>query len=258
MVVDAHCHASSRWYEPVETLLFNMDCCGVDKAVLIPLLGSTDSTDMKAAVRAHPDRLAWFAAVDTGDPGAGDAIRSARDAGACGLRMRASWRPLDLWETARSCGLAISVVGSAASLVDGSVDELARGFPDLIIILEHLGGLARPDCVDRAAMTDPVLALAQYPNVAIKLPGLGQLAARKSSIDGDGIPLQMEGIAELVAHFIDRFGADRLMWGSDFPPVAAREGYANSLRWSRDLVAQLRPSAVGSVYGGTAVQLLAL
>ena len=28
----------------------------------------------------------------------------------------------------------------------------------------------------------------------------------------------------------DAFGVKRMMWGSDFPPSAAREGYANTLR----------------------------
>ena len=29
----------------------------------------------------------------------------------------------------------------------------------------------------------------------------------------------------------DAFGVGRMMWGSDFPPAAGREGYGNALRW---------------------------
>ena len=28
----------------------------------------------------------------------------------------------------------------------------------------------------------------------------------------------------------DAFGVERMMWGSDFPPAAGREGYGNALR----------------------------
>jgi len=37
VVVDTHCHVSPYWYEPVETLLYQMTTNGVDKAVLIQM-----------------------------------------------------------------------------------------------------------------------------------------------------------------------------------------------------------------------------
>ena len=33
VIVDTHCHVSPYWYEPVETLLHQMNSNGVDKAV---------------------------------------------------------------------------------------------------------------------------------------------------------------------------------------------------------------------------------
>jgi len=32
----------------------------------------------------------------------------------------------------------------------------------------------------------------------------------------------------------DAFGAQRMMWGSDFPASAPREGYSHSLLWTMD------------------------
>jgi predicted TIM-barrel fold metal-dependent hydrolase len=32
----------------------------------------------------------------------------------------------------------------------------------------------------------------------------------------------------------EAFGASRIMWGSDFPPVAGREGYRNALQSPMD------------------------
>jgi L-fuconolactonase len=260
MIIDTHCHASTRWYEPVETLLFNMDRNGVDSAVLIPLLGAYDSADMIAAVRRYPDRVVWFAAVDPVRADVLDGIRKARDAGARGLRMRAGWRsegarPMALWEEAEALGLAVSLVGPAASFVDGALGDVAAHCSRLPLILEHLGGLARPDVGDREAMLEPVCALASHPNLSIKLPGLGQLASR-TALDHGGVPLDLTGVRGILDRIFGCFGSERIMWGSDFPPVAAREGYGHALHWTREFLADRGETALEDVFGGVAARLL--
>jgi hypothetical protein len=35
MIVDTHCHALPHWFEPVETLLHQMNANGVEKATLV-------------------------------------------------------------------------------------------------------------------------------------------------------------------------------------------------------------------------------
>lgn len=261
MIVDTHCHASSRWYEPIDTLLFNMDRCGVDRAVLVQLLGSTDSTDMAEAQRAHPDRFRYVAAIDPLAPDAIAVIEAAANEGAVGLRMRAAWRspgddPLALWRAVASSGLRVSMVGSASSFTDGELAEIALACPDLPIILEHLGGLGRPDVGDRDAALRAVIALSSHPNVMLKLPGLGQVAPRLPGIDAAGaLPLDMKGVEPLLASILDAFGADRLMWGSDFPPVASREGYANALGWTRDLIDRVSPGAASLIFEETAARV---
>lgn len=263
MIIDSHCHASTRWYEPVDTLLFNMDRCGVDKAVLVQMLGSTDSRDMIAAWRAHPDRFCYIAAIDPMAPDAADAVAAAATQGAKGLRMRAAWRsagaePLALWKSVTDHGLSVSMVGAAASFTDGKLTEIATACPDLPIILEHLGGLARPDVGDRDAALPRVCALAAHANIALKLPGLGQLAPRLPSLDAAVPPLDMDAVQPLLTAIIESFGPDRLLWGSDFPPVAAREGYANALNWTRTLLAQMFPGSVPPIFGETAERLFDL
>lgn len=250
MVVDTHCHASSRWYEPVDTLLFNMDRCGVDKAILVQLLGSTDSTDMIAACRAHPDRFAYVGAIDPAVPDAAAAVAAAVEGGARGLRMRAHWRreteddPLALWRLVEQAGLRVSLVGTAASFTDGKLAEVAAACPRLTIVLEHMGGLARPDVGDRDAALPLLCELARYPNLSVKLTGLGQLAPRLADFDAHDMPIDRAGLPALFEAVLSAFGPDRCMWGSDFPPVAAREGYAHALEWTRALLDEYRPDAV--------------
>ena len=62
----------------------------------------------------------------------------------------------------------------------------------------------------------------------MKVPGLGEISERFMPFRQ---PFPFETVPPLIEMAIDAFGAHRLMWGSDFPPVAGRrEGYRNALR----------------------------
>jgi hypothetical protein len=56
VVVDAHCHASEQWSEPIESLLFQMDHYAVDRAALIQIRGQFDN-------RSEADRELIFGGV---------------------------------------------------------------------------------------------------------------------------------------------------------------------------------------------------
>jgi L-fuconolactonase len=260
VIIDAHCHASSRWYEPVESLLFAMDLYGVDRALLIQILGSTDNGDMIKATRAHPDRFSFVAIVDPANPDWSSAVTRAKEEGAKGLRCRAAWRspgsdPLAFWRLLEAKGLCVSLVGSASSFLDGCLEEVASSCPNLPLVLEHLGGIARPDAGSRAIELPAIAALAKYSNIALKVPGLGQLAPRLPSIDGTDLPLDMTGVVDVFQALLSGFGPNRLMWGSDFPPVSGREGYGHALNWSRDLVNAHWPDAAQAIFSETAASL---
>ena len=259
MIIDAHCHASPCWYEPVDSLLATMDRNGVDRAVLVQVLGSYDHAYMAAATATHPDRFSFVAAVDPYCPAPLDAFRRLIDDGARGVRIRADQRveapdPLVWWRAAAAEGLAVSVAGPASAMLGGAVDEVARALPDLPLILEHLGGLARPDASDRATQVDRLCALASHRNVWLKLPGLGQLAPRLADIAAADPPLNLTGVDVLLARIAQAFGS-RLLWGSDFPPVSAREGYGNALNWPRALAEEAFSQFVADWFGGSAEKL---
>jgi hypothetical protein len=54
VIVDAHGHASLDWYEPIETLLFEMDRHGVDQAVLIQINGQGRTRNLQIGLRLRP------------------------------------------------------------------------------------------------------------------------------------------------------------------------------------------------------------
>jgi L-fuconolactonase len=69
------------------------------------------------------------------------------------------------------------------------------------------------------------------------------------------IPLPFEEpIAPYFQQVYDAFGPERMMWGSDFPPVAGREGYTNALYLCRDQFENRPAEARDIIFGGTAAR----
>ena len=105
--------------------------------------------------------------------------------------------------------------------------EFARAVPDLNIILNHIGGLLRiwpyanRDEEVLSTWRQGIAAVAQCPNVYVKLGGIGQPRtgydwyARRQ-------PIGSEELAETMAPFmnycIEQFGPNRCMFESNFPP----------------------------------------
>jgi L-fuconolactonase len=250
VIVDAHVHVAANWYEPVESLLAQMDRCGVARAVLVQLLGRSENGYQQGCAARWPDRLSSVVALDpaTADPEA--ELGRLIEAGAAGVRLRPD-APEPLWRAAASLKVPISCVGPAAAFVAPAfAARLAAATSP--VVLEHLGGLARPDVGDLAAMSGPVLDLAGFPHVYLKLPGLGQLAARAPALPAEGPPFDIAPAAALLREAVAGFGAGRLMWGSDYPVVSSREGYANALDWPRSALADLAAGDRDLVFGGTA------
>ena len=59
MIVDSHCHAGESWYEPIETLLSQMDSNDVNKGVLIGHFGAYENNEYLISCKQRfPDRFA--------------------------------------------------------------------------------------------------------------------------------------------------------------------------------------------------------
>lgn len=104
-----------------------------------------------------------------------------------------------------------------------SAVELARRCPQTTFILDHI---AKPGI--RAGLREPWMAqmreLAALPNVACKISGVATEADHARWTDDD--------IAPYVAHALDVFGDERVMFGSDWPVALLATSYA---RWVETL-----------------------
>jgi len=245
VIVDTHCHAGTNWFEPVEILLYQMERNAVDKAVLIQYWGMHHNQYLLDCVQRFPGRFGAVVSVDIARPDALDAVeRLAKQEGVVGLRLKPTDRspgadPLAIWRQAGALGLAVSCYTvNVDETGDPDFHRLAAAVPNTKIVLEHVAGVdighhhGNPGSV-KSPYTGfkAALGLAQYPNIYMKFSGLGEYSQRRPrfapEFGFDDVPPMLK-----MAH--EAFGPRRMMWGSDFPPVAAREGYRNALRGPMD------------------------
>jgi L-fuconolactonase len=259
--VDTHCHVSPGWYEPIEVLLFQMDRNGVDHAVMIQINGQFDNDYQLECVRQHPDRLSSVVLVDTADPAAPATLERLAEQGARGVRLRPDTRspgddPLAIWRKAADLGLAVSCGGSAPQFASAGFADVIQAVPTLPIVVEHLGSVNRPDGEPAPyALRQQVFALSRFPNVCIKVHGLGEFCRRVMPVASQPFDLTNLTILEQA---VEAFGPERMMWGSDYPPVSGREGYANALSFTREQIAVRGARAEAAVFGGTAARVFGL
>jgi L-fuconolactonase len=124
--------------------------------------------------------------------------------------------------------------------------------PALIEMLDHVGDLAvvidhggKPPIA--AGGWEPWASLiatcAQHPRVRCKLSGLATEAGGDWTI---------ERLRPYVAHLLDCFGADRTMWGSDWPVVEGAGGYRRWVAATVALLAERTDAERSAIWGATA------
>jgi L-fuconolactonase len=232
LIVDSHCHAGESWFEPIEALVHQMDSNDVDKAVLVQHGGVYDNSYLLECAARYPGRFAVVAMVDTARPDAPARLEEWARRGAAGVRLAPSARslgkdPLAVWRTASRLRLAVSSLGDLAGFASPEFRGLAAALSELTIVIEHLAGVGQAGEQPPYALFQKVLELATYPNVHIKVPGLGEISTRPPLLTRE---FRFDFTPPLVEMAREAFGPRRMMWGSDFPPSAGREGYGNTLR----------------------------
>ena len=114
--------------------------------------------------------------------------------------------------------------------------------PNLAVVIDHG---AKPDIAGR--MWEPwaqaMRAAADHPRVRCKISGLATEAEEAWTI---------ESLAPYVDHLFACFGAQRLMWGSDWPVVNLSGSYARWFAATVALLAGRTPDERAWVMGGTA------
>ncbi len=227
-MIDAYCHCGVSKYLPVTNVLKVMESAGVDRAVLVQHMGELDNTYLSEVITEYPDR---FAGVGLVDPLADwqSALTSLLDSGCFqGLRIVTDTisSQSELCATALDLGLVLIVyVDKSMSSAVGPIQRLVAGRKSATVVLSHLGAPRFEQ--GHLAGGWEVLELATEPSVYVTLSGQSMYCTYPY------LPLD-----EFVAELIQSFGADRIMWGSNFPVCG------DAAIYQRDL-ALLRPGAWG-------------
>ena len=257
--VDSHVHVAPNWYEPVESLLYHLDATHIDRALLVQQQGQHDNRYLLDCVARYPDRLDAVVLVDAAQPDAVATLTRWQQAGAKGVRLRAHDRspgddPYAIWRHAGALGLPVSVAGSAAAFADPAFAALLDAIPATVVILEHLGSVNVPDGEGPPfAVRRSIFALARHHNVSIKFHGLGEICPKVEPFP-QPFPFDRAYTALLDLAYA-AFGPARLLWGSDWPPVSGREGYANAYHWPRAHFQHLPAAELDLLFGDNAQRL---
>jgi L-fuconolactonase len=260
-VIDAHCHASPFWFEPVESLLSQMERAKIEQAVLTCAVFATNSNYEEECVQRFPGKFCFVGAVPPGSPQVGDAVRRLAKRGAAGVRMRtpgvgaSTAELLEVLRAATGCDTTVTLLGRSADFASKAFSDLLDQVPDARVVIEHLGSHQVAGIEDEGERRK-IFELSRYPGVHLKFHGLGEFCYRKDSPFAT-FPFQ-EPIPPYLEWAYEAFGPKRLLWGSDFPNVSSREGYANALRLPREHFAHLDGRDLEDMFGGNALRLFPL
>ena len=198
-----------------DELLKEMDEAGVDAAVIHPPGWDPNANELAVeAARQHSSRLAILGNFPLDRLESRALIDGWKSRpGMLGLRFvfnqphQRSW-PTDgtidwLWPAAERAGLPVALMASTFLPVVGQV---AERHPGLRLIVDHLG--RRSGTKDEAAFANlpEMLALARYPNVAIKATGAPSYSSE---------PYPYRNIHPYLRQIYDAFGPERMFWGTD-------------------------------------------
>lgn len=195
-----------------------MDEGGVDAAVIHPPGWDPNSTEMAfKAVRDYPGRFAILGSLPLEHPGSRARIAHWREQfGMLGLRYTFLHDPARqwvhdgtlgwLWEAAERADVPVAMLATD-SLKD--LARIAERHPGLRLTIDHLGGRGGLTTLkDAAAMTHmpDLLALARFPNVAVKATGAPGYSSE---------PYPFRSMHGWLRQIYDAFGPQRMFWGTD-------------------------------------------
>jgi predicted TIM-barrel fold metal-dependent hydrolase len=236
-------------------LVADMNAAGVDKAAIVH--SSTtygyDATYLADAIADHHDRFTGVFSVDVRAADGVDKVRYWIDRGLSGLRLFAvgstvktdqSWiadpATFPVWKYCSDQGISVAISMRQDGLPH--LIEVIRRFPDVRIVLDHLLHAPMEDGPPYAK-AEPMFAMAQYPNVYLKLTS----AIIQRSKQGLATPESFFG------KLMNTFGSARIAWGSNFPAVEGN--FPALVAEAREILSILSAEDQQNIFWRTAVSL---
>ena len=245
-IIDPHVHIWTQdpafpWPDPdnpptgdernAEMLLELMAINGVEKTVLVqPIHNLWDNSYVIDAVKRYPDKFTAVGRVDPQDPANADHLTAwTEEHGMHGVRLSPAvdaagdWFTgplmLPLFKRAEQLGVPMLILTGPGRLVD--LARLLEQVPDLDVSIDHMADVHMDDAAGRKLLME----MARFPRVYVKISHTWRLSVE---------PYPWRDTHGLVEEVYQTFGAERIMWGTDWPVCLAQAEYSQALTLVRD------------------------
>ncbi len=235
---------------------------GVEATVLVQTVTEAGETPDLLALAAEQELIAgvvgWVDLEADDVPGALAVLRELPGGDRLvGIRHQVQGEPDPEWlcrADVRRGLRAVADAGLAYDLLTIPVQlpaaiETARALPDLQFVVDHL---SKPPIAsgEREPWTTQMRALAEHDNVACKLSGM--------VTEADWATWDVADLRPYAETVLGAFGAQRVMFGSDWPVCLVAASYAAVVGAAEELTASLSPAERADVFAGTARRIYGL
>lgn len=268
MIVDPHVHVwindpAFPW--PAETtnppaedrtaemLLELMAANAVERTVLVQVISYRwDNSYVVDCLKRYPDKFMGVGRINPEDPAAADHLSAwVEEGGIHGVRLSPAVGEAGDWFTndelmdpvfARAEALKVPLVLLTRPPRLADLTRRLEKYPDLDVVIDHMADCGPDDLEGRKQLTD----LAAHKRIYVKI-------SHTWSISGAGYP--WKDTHPLVEDVYQAFGAQRIMWGTDWPVSLSKAEYGQTLSVVRDEMKFIAPDDLEWILGKTALRL---
>lgn len=228
---------------------------GVDATVVVQTISVADETPELLALTAREPLVAGVVGwVDLTAPDVADRLAAlqAQSGHLVGIRHQVQGEPDPRWLCRDDVRRGLAAVADAGLAYDllvvppqlPAAVETVSALPELTFVLDHAGKPAIRSGGGLAPWRSDIHALAALPNVAVKLSGL--------VTEADHATWAVDQLRPYAHTLLDAFGADRVMFGSDWPVCLLAGSYDDVIAAAEVVTSGLDPREQAAVFGRTA------
>ncbi|XP_071690871.1 uncharacterized protein [Rutidosis leptorrhynchoides] len=249
-IIDSHLHV---WASPQEAMNkypyfpgqepslrgnfdFLLDCMGeaaVDGALIVqPINHKFDHSYVTSVLKKYPSKFVGCCLANPAEDGSGikELERLILEDGYHAVRFNPYLWPSGqqmtneigkaLFAKAGELGVPVGFMCfKGLNLHISEIETLCSEYPKTVVLLDHLA-FCKPPINDEELKTfSELLGLSRFPQVYVKFSALFRVSRK---------PFPYEDLSSLLSQVVSTFGANRVMWGSDFPYVVEECGYKNA------------------------------
>ena len=222
---------------PVESLIALMKSNGIARTVLIQIIHYRwDNSYLASVLQRYPDLFEGVCRVNPEDTAAPDNLAHLIEQGFHGVRLspgagpEGNWirSPLmrPLWRRCSELKVPMTVLTTVSRLPD--LVPWIEANPELDVVIDHMAGCP----LGQREQLRPLLDLARFPRVYLKLSELWAISEK---------PYPYPDTRERVQRLVEAFGANRLMWATNWPVSLERLNYSQAVSLYREHMPYLSP-----------------